>query len=132
MAELLEKAFVLSLSMILIVTGLKMSQTTLYPKISAAAALMQYNALVDKFRNALLQASAAPVRIQFDASIPSGFSMRGDGNVLVLNLETSLGSKTDRIQSSMHVSILGSIQSGDVNVVIDSTNGEIRIEIGGV
>jgi hypothetical protein len=132
MAELLEKAFALSISMMLMVLGVKMSQNTLFPKISTASTLIQYNTLVERFRNALHQASVSPVRFQFYASIPSGFSINVDGDVLILELETSFGRRTDRIKASMQVSILGSVQSGDITVVIDSTNGNILIEIGGI
>jgi hypothetical protein len=131
MVELSEKAFALSISMILIVTGFKISQTVLFPKVSTAAALMQYNALVERLRQGLLQASATPVRLQFDSSMPPGVTIYGDGKALVLKIETSLGSRIDRIQTSLNVAVQVSAQSGDITVFIDSTDGEILVKIGG-
>ena len=131
MAELLEKAFAFSITALLLAVGFKATQTSLLPLVSTAAMLTQYNVLADKLRQALQQASAAPLRLQFEASLPEGLSISGDGRDLVLEMNTNLGRRTDRIQTSMDVIVRRSVANGAAVVTIDSIHGYILVEIGG-
>ncbi|MBO3802513.1 MAG: hypothetical protein JTT11_01345 [Candidatus Brockarchaeota archaeon] len=131
MVELSEKAFALSLSMVLVAAGFVASKTSLFPKVSTAAALARYDALVEKLRQEVQKASEAPARLQFGFSIPPGVSIRGDGKALVLEIETALGKRSDRIQTPLEVEVQASALSGDVVVVVDSTAGLMVVKIGG-
>lgn len=131
MAELLEKAFAFSITALLLAVGFKAAQTSLIPLVSTAANLTQYNVLADKLRQALQQAEATPLQLQFETSLPEGLSISGDGRDLVLELNSNLGQRTDRIQTSMDVVVRRSIANGTAVVTIDSKPGYILVEIGG-
>ena len=131
MAELLEKAFAFSITALLLAAGFKAAQTALIPLVSTAAMLIQYNALADKLRQALQNAEATPLRLKFEASLPEGLSISGDGKDLVLEMNTNLGKRTDIIQTSMDVTVLRSVATGAAVITVDSNNGHILVEIGG-
>jgi len=131
MAELVEKAFAFSISALLLTAGFKVAQTTLLPLVSTVAMLTKYNVLVDKLRQDLQRADASPLRLQFETSLPEGLSITDDGRDLLLEMETSIGKRMDRIHTSRDVVVRGSVMNGSAVIVVDSRGGYISVEIGG-
>lgn len=131
MAELVEKAFAFSISALLLTAGFKVAQTTLLPLISTVAILTKYDILVDRLRRDIQRADVSPMRLQFETSLPEGLSIRGDGKDLILEMDTSIGKRTDKIHTSRDVVVQQSVVDGSVLIIIDSEGGYISIEIGG-
>jgi len=131
MAELVEKALALSISALLLTAGFKVAQISLLPLVSTVATLTEYDFLVDRLRRDLQQADASPVRLKFEASLPEGLSITGDGKDLLLVMDTSIGQRTDKIHTSRDVVVQRSVVEGSALIVIDSKGGYISIEIGG-
>jgi hypothetical protein len=131
MAEMTEKALTLLISAVLLVAGFKAAQTTLFPLILTAAALAQYNSLADELRQQVSRADTVPMRSQFEVRLPSGVSIYSDGKSLIIEMDTQLGRRTERIPSSLKVEVQRSIDYGIALVVVDSTQGEIQVKIGG-
>jgi len=131
MAELVEKAFAFSISALLLTAGFKVAQTTLLPLVSTVAMLTKYNILVDRLRQDLQRADATPLRLQFETSLPEGLSITSDGKDLLLEMDTSLGKRTDKIHTSRDVMVQRSVANGSAVIVVDSKGGYISVEIGG-
>jgi len=131
MAELVEKALAFSISALLLTAGFKLAQTTLLPLVSTISMLTKYNVLVDKLRQDLQRADATPLRLQYEISLPEGLSITGDGKGLLLEMDTSLGKRTDEIHTSRNVVVQQSVANGSAVMVVDSKGGYILVEIGG-